>query len=216
MSSSSRSLVSWFYSALLVYICSSHDSYKSKLLHKYNFLFFSRTLLCIRELVVMDSYSSPVSVKRKLKQILSVLCFKIREHDLPELKKRLSVFSRHNSSRNDDVHLSYALNFQDDAHLHHFALRSFSAKLARRWFNHGIELQNDAIVLNTWLITWVYHFFLDLYICYSTPEFSYDMFAQVDQVLTFYIETYFSGFASSSTSLVHGSYIQECFDTLCD
>ncbi|WOH06012.1 hypothetical protein DCAR_0625435 [Daucus carota subsp. sativus] len=81
----------------------------------------------------MDSYSSPVSVKRKLKRILSVFCFKIREHDLPELKKCL-VFSRQQSSCkfDDNVHLSYALNFQDDAHLHHFAFRSFSAKLPRR------------------------------------------------------------------------------------
>lgn len=84
-----------------------------------------------------SSYSSaPVSVKRKLKQILSVFCFKIREHDLPELKKCLSVLNNQHSSKyvhgDDDIHLSYALNFQDDGHLHHFAFRSFSAKLPRR------------------------------------------------------------------------------------
>lgn len=82
-----------------------------------------------------SSYTSPVSVRRKLKEILSVLCFKIREHEIPELKKRIRVFSRQQStsSKNEeDVHLSYALNFQEDGHLHHFAFRSFSAKLPRR------------------------------------------------------------------------------------
>ncbi|WOH06015.1 hypothetical protein DCAR_0625438 [Daucus carota subsp. sativus] len=80
----------------------------------------------------MDSYSSPVSVKGKLREILSVLCFKIRKHDLPELKKGLRVFSRRQPAKIDDLHLSYALSFQDDGHVHHFALRSFSAKLPRR------------------------------------------------------------------------------------
>lgn len=101
---------------------------------KFKHTFIASHTFFVLQFVIMDSYSSPGSVKRKLKQILTVFCFKIREHDLPELKKCLSVFNTQHSSEIDDnnLHLSYALNFQDDHHLHHFAFRSFSAKLPRR------------------------------------------------------------------------------------